>query len=88
MGVLNVLHLLQANIANSIRMNYRYARRHLKIIALFGVIGEPFFYFAWSQGALAILLLIAVLLISSPIGRKLITERDCESRDEKQNSNG
>ena len=47
MSVSNFLHLLQARIVNSCRMNYRYARRHLKIIALFGVIGEPFFYLAW-----------------------------------------
>lgn len=47
MGVAKVLERLQASIVISIRMNYRYARRHLKIIALFGVIGEPFFYFAW-----------------------------------------
>jgi two-component system CAI-1 autoinducer sensor kinase/phosphatase CqsS len=38
---------LRASTVNSFRMNYRYARRHLKVIALFGVIGEPFFYFAW-----------------------------------------
>lgn len=47
MSVSNLLDLLQASTRNSIKVNYRYARRHLKVIALFGVIGEPFFYFAW-----------------------------------------
>src|SRR5262245_50346855 len=31
----------------SILQNYRYAQHHVRTVALFAVIGEPVFYFAW-----------------------------------------
>jgi two-component system, CAI-1 autoinducer sensor kinase/phosphatase CqsS len=35
------------SLGESVLRNYRYSHHHLRTIALFGVVGEPFFYFAW-----------------------------------------
>jgi two-component system CAI-1 autoinducer sensor kinase/phosphatase CqsS len=36
-----------STIWESILRNYRYSHHHIRTLALFGVVGEPFFYFVW-----------------------------------------
>jgi two-component system CAI-1 autoinducer sensor kinase/phosphatase CqsS len=67
-----------STIWESILRNYRYSHHHIRTLALFGVVGEPFFYFVWrisdpgSYETLSLRLLGALLCVPLLFARRAV----------------
>jgi two-component system CAI-1 autoinducer sensor kinase/phosphatase CqsS len=44
---LRIAHLTRNGLDQALRKNFRYAVPRLRLLATFGIVGEPFFYFYW-----------------------------------------